>query len=405
MANPATKNSNGLFRIFRAMAASAQHILIFPKWYPHPQDMQNGSFIRHFALKMSEQRPVTVVFPFPAEGENMAILIRESGNLLEILVPYRQNKFPFLALRKSLNYNQYMGALEKGVAEMLQSRPKPALIHVHVLIRPALFANKLAEKWQIPWVLTEHSSDFLNHDFVANNHIKRWFIKHLCRQANGISAVSGKLATGMRTMGVKQKVQVIPNLIDFPVSLNNSSKITSLQIASAADLVDKTKNISGVLKALSSISHELGVFQYHIIGDGPDRASLEQLTRALGLEQNVVFHGRQEHSFVLQFLPTIDFLITNSRSETFSLITAEAVAFGKPVIVTCCGGPEEWFRPEYGLMIAVDNQQELSNAVIKMASGYKAFSAERISQDIRERFSTEKIMEKYELLYHQAGLK
>lgn len=394
-----------VLRTFRGMAASAQHILILPKWYPHSNDRQNGSFIRHFALKMSAKRNVTVVFPYPARSANMAIQIKETGALLEIFVPYRQNKFPFLALRKSLNYNQYITALEKGVAEMLQSRGKPTLIHVHVLIRPALFANKLAEKWQIPWVLTEHSSDFLNPDFIQKNLIKKWFIKHLGRKASGISAVSGKLAAGMRTMGITQNIQVIPNLIEFPAALKPTAAVNSLQIASAADLVDKTKNISGILKALAAISKDLGAFQYHIIGDGPDRASLEQLSRALGLNQQVVFHGRQEHSFVLNFLPAVDFLITNSRTETFSLITAEAVAFGKPVIVTRCGGPEEWFKSEYGLMIAVDNQPELSNAILKMASGYKAFSGERMSQNIREQFSTEKIMQQYEQLYQQAGLK
>jgi glycosyltransferase involved in cell wall biosynthesis len=404
IASHAAKNSIGVLRIFRSMAAPAQHILILPKWYPNPHDLQNGSFIKHFALKMSEKHAVTVVFAFPARSTNHTIQVRETGKLLEILVPYVQNKSSLLLLRKALNYRQYMNALEIGVAEMLQNRAKPNLIHVHVLIRPALYANKLSKQWQIPWVLTEHSSDFLSHNFVHHSPIKKWVIKSICRKSNGISAVSGKLAAGMVTMGVQNKIQVIPNLIDFPAALS-SLPHNSMQIATAADLVDAVKNISGVLKALASIAPKLGNFQYHIIGDGPDRASLEQLTRTLGLEKRVVFHGRQEHAFVLKFLPGIDFLVTNSRSETFSLITAEAVSFGKPVIVTRCGGPEEWFKPEYGLMIPLDDQQELSNALLKMASGFRAFSSQRMSNEIKAQFAPEKIMAQYEELYQHAGLK
>jgi glycosyltransferase involved in cell wall biosynthesis len=403
-ANPKSKNSNGVLRIFRAMQAESSHILILPKWYPHPNDPQNGSFIKHYALEMSKVNFMSVIFPV-AGSENQSPLVFPQDNFLEILVPYKQLQIPFSPARKLLNFFSYMNAMKRGYKALLKQKSRPDLIHVHVLIRPAMFASRLSRRRNIPWVLTEHSSDFLNDDFVNDNMVKRFFVKGLCnKEAHGISAVSTRLAEGLKNMGVHQYIDVIPNMLVFPKQTISRESGKILRIAAAADLVDHIKNISAVIHALAEKKAVLGDFEFHLIGDGPDRQRLETLVERLDLKSHVIFHGRQPHEYVLDFLPTISFLITNSFTETFSLITAEAVACGKPVIVTRCGGPEEWFKPEYGLMIEPGNQKELEEALVKMAVGYRAFSSERMQASIREQFDPEKVIQQY-LDFYQKVLK
>jgi glycosyltransferase involved in cell wall biosynthesis len=404
IASKKSKNTFMLLRIFRTMPSTAKHVLILPKWYPNVNDLQNGSFIRQFALELSNNKEVTVIFPVPTSNTDTAIETKATGQLLEVFIPYKASSLPLL-FRKYINYKRYMDAMKQGVNTMLETRKKPDLIHVHVLIRPGIYAHHLSQKWNIPWVITEHSSDFLNADFVRRSGVKKWFIKHLAKRSCGISAVSSRLALGMKTLGVKQRIEIIPNLIAFPEVLLPSVDNQTLQIAGVADLVDDIKNISGVLKALALVKAQLPAFQYHLVGDGRDRATLEAFAKELKLEKEVIFHGRQNHAFIMDFLPKIDFLITNSRFETFSLVTAEAIACGKPVIVSKCGGPEEWFKPEYGLMIPLDDEVVLAHEILKMASGFKAFSAERMSETIKKQFATTTIMEQYDSLYKAAARK
>lgn len=52
---------------------------------------------------------------------------------------------------------------------------------------------------------------------------------------------------------------------------------------------------------------------------------------------------------VAGFFCECDFFVLNSNFETFSVVTAEALAYGKPVIATRCGGPEEFVNKIMGI--------------------------------------------------------
>lgn len=385
-------------RIFRPMHDLQKHILILPKWYPHNEDPQNGSFIQSFAKAMAECHEVTVIFPEPVDKAE-PVKAHYQSQLLEIKVPYVQSKVPVMALRKGLNFWNYRNAMFRGVAEMKIKRRMPDLIHAQVLIRPAIFAAHLANRWDRPWLLTEHSSEFIRQGSLSV--LRRFFIRKLCLQASGIVAVSESLAEGLRKTIGRNRIDVIPNLILLPKISPASTKHSLLTIGVVADLVDAIKNISGLLCALAVVKEQFPPFVLKIAGDGPNRSSLENLADQLNLRQNVEFLGSYTHSDVMRFLPNIDFLVTNSRTETFSMVTAEAVGCGKPVIVTRCGGPEDWFQPEYGLMIEPDRPAELQNALLRMANSFRDYPAEEISKDIRQRFGRKTVIGAYERIYNQ----
>ncbi len=384
--------------IFRSVHQQKGHILILPKWYPHPADPQNGSFIRSYARAISKRYPVSVIFPVPSEksappqsNEN------ENDGLLEILVPYKQSKSSNTVFRKIVNFSRYRQAMLTGKKEMLTRRSAPELIHAQVLIRSAMFAEHWARKWNIPWVLTEHSSEFLRERALGG--FKKFNIKKLCSKAAAIITVSKPVAKALSDLCGRSDIAVIPNLIEFssaPVKLTENSV---LHIAVVADLVDDIKNISGVLRALSVVSDKLPEWKLTIAGDGKDRQELEDLTDELGISQRVHFLGPLIPEEVQQFLPSIDFLITNSHTETFSMVTAEAIACGKPAIVTRCGGPEQWFKPQFGLLIDPDNENELQGAILKMSRTYKDYPAKQNAEELRKQFDPEKVLDSYQKIY------
>lgn len=382
--------------IFRSVHKHRGHILILPKWYPHPADPQNGSFIRSYARAISERYPVTVIFPVPSE-KSAPPETNKNGGLLEILVPYNQSKSSNPVFRKIANFSRYRRAMLIGKKEMLTRRSAPDLIHAQVLIRSAMFAEHWSRAWSIPWILTEHSSEFLRKKALGG--FKKFNIKKLCSKAAVVVTVSEPVAKSLGELCGRNDIAVIPNLIEFSSQPVKSAENSTIHIAVVADLVDDIKNISGVLRALSVVSDKIPQWKLTIAGDGKDRQELEDLTSELGLCQHVYFKGALMPEEVQDFLPSIDFLITNSHTETFSMVTAEAIACGKPAIVTRCGGPEQWFKPHYGLLIEPDSDNELQGAILKMSSTYRDYPAEQNAEDLRKQFEADKVLDAYEKIY------
>jgi glycosyltransferase involved in cell wall biosynthesis len=77
-----------------------------------------------------------------------------------------------------------------------------------------------------------------------------------------------------------------------------------------------------------------------IIGDGPERASLERMTDDLGLRDVVVFGGHQSNPFVT--MARADLLVMSSVWESFGNVLIEGMALGVPVLSTRAAfGPDE----------------------------------------------------------------
>ena len=69
-----------------------------------------------------------------------------------------------------------------------------------------------------------------------------------------------------------------------------------------------------------------------------------------------------------------------------------------------CGGPEEFVHSGNGLLIDVDDEQALTDAMIKMYNTSHCYDGEKISREIIENFSPQAIANQltnvyYELLY------
>lgn len=87
---------------------------------------------------------------------------------------------------------------------------------------------------------------------------------------------------------------------------------------------------------------------------------LMEIARGLGvLNTFVIFEGLKSNQEVYSYLLRCDFLVMNSRFETFSLICCEAMSCGKPVLATRCGGPQEFVDDKTGILIDVDDDVAL----------------------------------------------
>ncbi|HUR99725.1 MAG TPA: glycosyltransferase [Pyrinomonadaceae bacterium] len=102
-----------------------------------------------------------------------------------------------------------------------------------------------------------------------------------------------------------------------------------------------------------------------IIGEGSERAALENLIRSVGLSDRIYMLGNRAD--IADVMADLDVLVHPSLAESFGLIFIEAMALGKPVIGTAVGiAPELIVNGENGFVVDAGDESALSAALSKM---------------------------------------
>jgi len=98
--------------------------------------------------------------------------------------------------------------------------------------------------------------------------------------------------------------------------------------------------------------------EYWIVGDGPERARLEQLAESLGISDRVRFFGSIPHEETLSRLSQADVLVHPSLHDQAPATIFEAFAAGRPVICLGLGGPAVQVSDEVGIRVAAQSPEE-----------------------------------------------
>ena len=94
-----------------------------------------------------------------------------------------------------------------------------------------------------------------------------------------------------------------------------------------------------------------------------------------------------------------DAFVLPSLGETFSLAVGEAMACGKPVIATRCGGPEFVVTTDTGVLVSTARPLELADAMAGFLKGGYRFDAGVIRNSVVARFGVDTFVEKLEAVY------
>ncbi len=122
------------------------------------------------------------------------------------------------------------------------------------------------------------------------------------------------------------------------------------------------KGIDVFLHGAADVLHDAPDTRFLIVGDGPERPSLERIAAELGIAERVTFTGIR--SDVDEILKLAYVFVLPSRTEAFPNVILEAMATGLPVVSTDVGSVGELvFDDETGMKIPVDDTAALSRAI------------------------------------------
>lgn len=138
-------------------------------------------------------------------------------------------------------------------------------------------------------------------------------------------------------------------------------------IGTICRLVEPKKGLSVLLAAIANLKQVRGTpgCQLLIVGDGPARAMLQELSERLGIAPWVVFSGTRRD--IPRVLPVMHAFVLPSLYEGFGISILEAMAAGRPVIATSVGGIPEFVTHDVtGLLVEPDNVTALAGAIKKV---------------------------------------
>lgn len=152
-----------------------------------------------------------------------------------------------------------------------------------------------------------------------------------------------------------------------------------------------------LLLALAALQREGLPIKAWLIGDGPERAAIEQQIAALGLADTVRITGLVQD--VRPIIAACDVMVLTSHAvETFSIAALEAMALGKPMVMTRIGGATEQVQPgENGLLYPAGDTAALAACLRQLADpALRDRMGVCADRQVRVRFGVDRMVRSYE---------
>jgi len=381
-------------------------ILLIPSWYPSEEDPISGIFIQEQALALSHQYDVAVLIPGMAAWRN--VMDKNAGDksikkYQEGLPVYCEYALPLIPHGpEPIAYDTFRRAARKGFRKLLKDWGSPDLIHAHVVLPAGWSALKLGKHYSIPIVLTEHSSPFSMH---LGTDLSRRLVRETLTDVNRLIAISPALAIQLLEFHPGLKIDVIGESVrtDFFVPANGVEQRPrkGKSFFVAARLAEQ-KGLQYLIEAVHLlVERGLNSFELVIGGDGPDRSKLEQQAKSLGVAERCRFLGALNREQVREQMQNCDVFVLSSLHETFGVVVGEAMACGKPVISTRCGGPEFVVNEQTGVLVDVAKPEEMADAMADFILNRISFDPQAVRTSVVNRFSPEMFVRNVSAVYEQ----
>ncbi|MGG7058639.1 glycosyltransferase [Clostridium nigeriense] len=365
------------------------HVMFIPSWYHNKRNSVHGSFFKEQALAIQESGVKVTVAYNEIWPLTLLFKVKEkiglSFKIEENLRTYRYKNFNYLPKNPKM-FNIFNKRLDKLYNEIVKKEGKIDLIHCQSSFWAGISAAYISKKYNIPLVITEHSS--LEKAVYIKESYKP-FIKKSYLDADVLIAVGNGLKKEMSEFSGRNDIRVIHNLTpveNFYISENKNNTFTFFSLA----FLEGEKGMDVLIKSFSKYFKNSNA-KLLIGGEGSQKEFLINLSKELKIDSQIEFLGALSRKEVSDYMSLCDAFVLASKYETFGVVYIEALASGKPVIGAFNGGAEDIINSNNGLIVKINDIDDLGNAMIYIMNNINLYKPEEIRDECIKRFSKSKI--------------
>ena len=383
------------------------NVLFLASWYPSKVDPFDGDFIERHAKAISLTNHVFVIYVVkdPSANKGEVTVNKEiSGNLFSYkgYYPYSKSKIKWI---EKIHSNYWTFKLFWQIFKTISEEyGMPDIVHLNVLMKAGIFANRLRKKYNLPFVLSENWTGYYperKNGFRQQNFLYKRLSKKIYQNCALPLPVTKDLGEKMNKLfGFQKAFKVIPNVVDttlfYPSFENKNGKKRFIHIST----LGYHKNIWGILNTTKKLYQSRQDFELYLAGKPSEE--IVDWTKENGLFNACIFFtGLISYGKVAENLRTADALVMFSRYENLPCVILEALCSGLPVISTDVGGIREVINNENGILIASEKEDKLFDAMNNMLNNLDKYDKEKIASAAKEKFNYRAVGKQFNEAYKE----
>lgn len=271
---------------------------------------------------------------------------------------------------------------------------RPQIVHTHNTY--AHFYGSVAAKLAgVPVVLNTQHGRGCGKGWKAKWQFQ--LANRLTEKIVGVSRDAANLCLGQDARS-REKMLVIWNGINLDRFAYRGPTLQPTAISVAR--LSPEKDFPTLIEAVRNVLRYVPEFRLRIVGDGPERHSIERLIDEHRLHNHIELLG--ERHDVADLLAQSGFFVSATRTEGISLTLLEAMAVGLPIVTTQVGGnPEVVLEGRTGRLVPPSNPTALARVMVEMCDERDTWCVMGMlgRKRVEENFEIRNMIETYQALY------
>lgn len=253
-----------------------------------------------------------------------------------------------------------------------------------------------------PVVHTEHWTGMMRIRNSQFSGLKRVATRLIMARPQVASGVSSYLANEVEELSGRE-IRVIPNIVDAPPLFDppqtkrSTNQIRILSVGYLTPIKDPLMAVRalGVLRGRGIDAHLAWA------GTGEMEAEVRKLGEELGVADSLTLLGHVSREELFRQLEQSHVVLHTSKEETFSLVAAEALVAGRPLVIQHSGGHTDFAHEPYATFVRQRSPESFADAIERAADVGRTEDFAAVSNRLRHNFSVDAFRERWAEIYRE----